>query len=189
MASWTVTANLQNNGQLALNSTDHIWMNGSSFGLNVVAGYFQNSTHVTDQNDNQRDTISSVNNTMYLTPTTYSLNGGASLNLNTISGTQAPFTFTFNSGGPTVSLSNAKFFAYDGVNTANQMANVQFFAAEANSSNGTYGTWTNANGIGNALNLTTASNITSYNYYIAMSASPTAPGAISGGLQLQLTYA
>ena len=62
MATWTTYGVLQNGTTLQLNATDHIWVNGTSFGLNIVSGQYQDSTHITDVNDIQRDTTVRVTN-------------------------------------------------------------------------------------------------------------------------------
>lgn len=182
MATWTTYGVLQNGNTLQLNATDHIWVNGTSFGLNIVSGQYQDSTHISDANDVQRDTTSALNNTKYVTDSTVSVNGASAVTLSGVTSSQVPLKFTFTNGSA-VATSNCKFYAYDGVTDANPMLGVNFKAAEVGDTS-----WTAANGLSSALNLDNQGSNTAHNFYIAISASPTSPGAKSGSVKLSLTY-
>lgn len=182
MATWTAAGVLQNGTTLTLNATDNIWLNGTAFGLNVVAGQYQDSTHVSDENNIQRDTTSSLVNTKFVTAGTVSINGAAAVTVSGVGNTQVPLKFTF-SHGASVSTSAAKFYAYDGATDANPIQGITFKAFEVGDVE-----WTTANGLGSALNLKNQNSATSHNFYVAVSASPTSPGAKSGSVKLTLTY-
>ena len=182
MATFSTVAQLQNGTTLALASTDHIWVNGTTFGLNIVAGNYQDSTHITDVNDVQRDTTASVNNTKWVTSSTVSLNSAAASALSGITTAQAPLVFTF-SNGAAVATTAAKFYAYDGITDTTAITGLNFQAAEVTNSS-----WTAANGLGSALALADQGSATNHNYYVLFSASPTSPGAKTGAVKLTLTY-
>lgn len=182
MATWTTYGVLQNGTTLQLNATDHIWVNGTAFGLNIVAGQYQDSTHISDSNDIQRDTTSALNNIKYVTSSTVSVNGGQAVTLSGVTNSQVPLKFNF-SDGSAVATSAAKFYAYDGVTDANPMVGITFQAAEVGDT-----AWTAANGSGSALALNDQGAATSHDFYVAFSASPSSPGAKSGSIKLSLTY-
>jgi len=183
MASWNVYGVLQNGTTLQLAATDHIWFNGTSFGLNVVSGQYQDSTHISTANDAQRDTTSALNNTKYVTNSTVSINGGGSTTLSGVTSSQVPFKFQFTNGSA-VATSSTTLFAYDGVTDSTPMQGITFKAAEVGDS-----AWIEANGSGSALVLNDqAGASTTHDFYVAISASPTSPGAKSGSIKMSLTY-
>ena len=183
MATWAVYGALQSSGTLQLNATDHIWLTGTSFSNNVVAGTYQDGTHISDSNDVQRDTASPINNVKYVTSSTASLNGASAVALSSISQTYVSFKFVFSDVG-SVATSAAKFYAYDGVTDTTALIGVDLQAAEQGNS-----TWTAANGSGSALSLANQGASTTHNFYVILSASPTSPGAKSGSVKLTITYA
>lgn len=182
MATWAVYGVLQSSGTLQLNATDHIWLTGTSFSNNVVAGTYQDGTHISDSSDIQRDTVSSLNNVKYVTSSTASLNGASAVALSTISQAHVPLKFIFTNAG-SVQTSAAKFYAYDGVTDTNALVGIDFQAAEQGDL-----TWTAANGSGSALNLGDQGESSTHNFYVILSASPTSPGAKSGSVKLTITY-
>lgn len=185
MATWTIYAQLQNDTELALNPTDHIWLNGLTYGTNVITGRYQDSTHVADSSDVQRDTTSSVNNTKYASQSTVKINGAAAVSVSTLTSGTVPFKFRF-AHTSAVDTAEVKFYAYDGATDATPMQGVNFYAYEA------YGAetgWTAANGVGSALALREYTDNTTHDWFVAISASPTSPGAKAGAVKLTLTYA
>ena len=182
MATWAVYGVLQNGSTLQLNATDHIWLTGTSFSNNVVAGTYQDGTHISNSNDIQRDTASPLNNVKYITSSTASLNGASAVALSSISTARVPLKFVFTNAG-SVETSAAKFYAYDGVTDANALIGIDLQAAEQGDS-----TWTAANGSGSALSLGNQGESSTHNFYVILSASPTSPGAKSGSVKLTITY-
>ena len=182
MASWTLTAQLQNSSTLAVGTSNHIWWNGATYGTNIVVGSYQDSTHVADSSDVQQDTVSAVNNTKYVDATHVSINGGASTALPIATGSCG---LLFNFSDPSsVTTSGAKIYAYDGVTDINPIDNVTFQVAEGSHST----SWVNANGLGSALALADQTTSTSHNFYIATSLSPQTSGLKSGKLKIVLSY-
>lgn len=182
MASWTLTAQLQNSSTLAVAANNHIWWNGANFGNNVIVGSYQDSTHVADVNDNQLDTVSPVNNTKYVDATHVSINGGASTALPIPTGS-CGLLFTF-SDPSSVQTSGAKIYAYDGVTDINPIDNITFQAAEGSAST----SWVNANGLNGALDLQNQAAATTHNFYVATSLSPQTSGLKSGKIKITLSY-
>ena len=181
MATWTLTAQLTS-GTLALASNDHVWWNGAAFGDNIIIGEYQDSTHVADLNDNQRDTAAAVNNTKYVDATHVSINGGGTTALPVPTGS-CGLLFTF-SDPSSVQTSGAKVYVYDGVEDINVMEDIIFYAAEGGQSTN----WVSANGLNSALHLQDQAASTTHNFYIATSLSPQTSGLKSGKLKIVLSY-
>jgi len=158
-------------------------MSGTSFGSNIIVGSYQDGTHVSDSNDVQKDLAASVNNTKYLTASTVSINGGGSVNLNTVTSGTAPFLFRFTHGS-SVATTGAAFYAYDGVTDATPMSGITFQAAEVGDTN-----WAAANGSGAALSLDNQGSATQHDFWLVLSATPLSTGAKVGSVKLTLTYA
>lgn len=189
MATWLLNAQLTDGTTLAVNSTDHIWLNGTNFSTQVTVGQYQDTTHISDVNDVERCTSIHPHNTKFVDGTHVSIDGAGSQVLAAggspvPSTAQAPLVFNF-SDPSSVATSAAKFYAYDGATDANPMAGITFQAIECAQST----SWTAANGSGAALTLQNQGAATSHNFYIGLSASPTATGAKTGNVKITLTYA
>lgn len=180
--SWTTQAQLQNTAFLPLSATDHIWLNGNTFGSNINVGSYQDSTHISDASDVQRDTTAAVNNTKYLSASQASVNSGAAQNMSTLTSGNIPFVYQFSSTA-SVSTTGATLYAYDGITDATPYAGINFYAAELGNSS-----WTAANGNGSALTLQNQSAGTTHSFYVAISASPSSTGAKTGSIKLTLSY-
>jgi len=183
MATWAAYAQLQNSTTLTIASTDHIWLNGTTYGQNVTVGSYQDSTHVSDSDDVQRDITSPVNNLKYTTSSTVSVNGASATTLSGVVSSSYPLKFVF-SHGSSVETTGATFYAYDGVTDTTPISGITFQAAEAGDL-----TWTAANGSGSALSLDNQGAATSHTFYVAISASPSSTGAKTGSVKITLTYA
>jgi len=188
MATFTTYGQRQDGSALQLNATDNIWLTGTTYSTPIVVGSYQDGTHLSDVNNIQRDTSVALHNTKYLTGTTVSLDGGASVNLSTLASGSAPLHFNF-SNSSAVATSAATFYAWDGVSSTNPFPNITFQAAEISGSGGTNSSWTAANGSGSALTLGAQGSSTSHDFFIAVSAAPSAASALVGSVSLSLTYA
>jgi hypothetical protein len=183
MASWTLTAQLENNSTLAVATDNHVWWNGTNFGDNITVGTYQSSTHITDSANGQRDTVSPVNNTKYIDSTHASINGGASAAL-PIPDASCGLLFTF-SNPASVATMGAQLYAYDGVDDINAIDSLSFMAAEGNIST----QWVSANGLNSALRLQDHDAPSSeHNFYVATSLSPLTSGLKSGKLKIVLSF-
>jgi len=178
MATWAVTAQLTS-GTLTVNSTDRIWFNGSGgaaggFGINVVVGSYQDTTHISDNTDTHRCTTNHVHNVKYIDSTHMSLDGAASALLSTLTTANSPLKFNF-SDPSSVATQSGFFYVYagsDGTSTSG-IATVQ--AAQG----GTTSTWVSA-GTGvtsGSLGLADQTAATSHDFFIAMSVTPASTGA------------
>jgi hypothetical protein len=181
MASWLLTAQLTS-GTLALASTDRPWWNGTNFGDQITVNSYQDSTHVSDSSDVHRCTSVHVNNTKFLTNSTVSINGAGSSAL-PVPTAKCSWKFTFTDASA-ISVASAKFYAYDGANDNNPVADTHIKAAEG----GVSTAWIDANGSGNALNLADQSSATSHDFFVALSVAPTSQGNKTGKFKISLSY-
>jgi len=190
MATWTVTAQLTT-GTLSVNATDRIWFNGSGggaggFGINVVVGSYQDTTHISDNTDTHRCTTNHVHNVKYLTSTTMSLDGAGSANLSTLTTGNSPLLFNF-ADASSVATQSGFFYVYAGSDGTATTGIATIQAAQG----GTTSTWVSA-GTGittGSLGLADQSASTSHNFYIAMSVSPASTGAkTTMTAKITLTY-
>lgn len=83
-----------------------------------------------------------------------------------------------------VSITVAKFYAYDGIADANPYRGITFRAAEGDVST----SWVAANGSSQALTCSTRTAALVHDYYIAVSATPTNTGEKQGKLKFLYTY-
>src|SRR6266576_2108115 len=128
MASWTLTAQLQDNSTLAVATDNHVWWNGTNYGDNITVNTYQDSTHIADSANGQRDTVSHVNNTKYIDNSTVSINGAANSAL-PIPAASCGLLFTF-SNPASVTTTGAQLYVYDGVDDINAVDSLKFRAAE-----------------------------------------------------------
>ena len=182
MASWILTAQLQDSTTLSVADDNHIWWNGADYGDNIVVGQYQDSTHVADVDDNQLDESSAVHNTKFIDSTHVSIDGAGTTSL-PISTGQCGLMFTF-SDPSSVQTAGAKLYVYDGVEDINAIDDIDFEAAEGAQST----EWVSANGLNNALNLVDQAPGTSHIFYVATSLSPQNSGLKSGKLKIVLSY-
>lgn len=186
MATWTLTARLTT-GTLAVGATDRIWLNGASFGTNVVVGSYQDSTHITNSSDAHQCTTNHVRNFKYISDSEYQLDGGGTTSFSSSAPTTASCSFLFNfSDAASVATSGGRFYAYDGTTDATPMSGVTFRAFEANGS--ITPAWVAANGLGAALTLQDQAAATSHDFFIGLSMTPTSTGAKTGKVKISLTY-
>jgi len=182
MASWTLTAQLQDSSTLAVGTDNHVWWNGTNYGDNITVGSYQDSTHITDSANGQRDTASHVHNTKYIDSTHVSIDGNASTQL-PIPTNSCGLLFTF-SNPASVATTGAQVYAYDGVEDINGIDSLNFMAAEG----GVSTQWVSANGLNNALHLQDHDPSSEHHFYVATSLSPLTSGLKSGKLKIVLSF-
>jgi len=177
---------------IAIADTDKIGFNGANFGDSVSVGAFQDSTHKTDAiMSTDGCTTNHIRNCKYVSKTQVSLNGAAAVTLDTSNVGQNDCTlrWQYQDDAANTTLSNCKFFAYDGSTPANPPSGVTVLAFEHDGSQinkdrlsdnaGDGGAWDSAKGIGgsaNALVLTNQASASIHNFYIGISVSPTSRG-------------
>jgi hypothetical protein len=84
-----------------------------------------------------------------------------------------------------VAINGARFYAYDGITDTSPYKGITFYAAEAGQTN----SWVAANGSSQALVCSTQASSVSHDWFIAVSASPTAQGDHQGKIKFIYTYA
>ena len=180
--TWVATAVLTDSTTITFNVGDRVWWSAGSFGSNVTVNAYQDSTHISTDEDVERCTVTHLHNTKYLDGTHVSIDGAGSTTL-PISTSNCGLMFTF-SDTSSIATSSTNFYAYDGDTDINPMLGVYFQAAEGGQST----EWINANGLGNALTLQNQSSSTSHNFFVATSVSPTSNGSKAGAIKINLTY-
>jgi hypothetical protein len=186
-----------------VDGVQRLWLNGISFGSEVDIGSYQDSSNLTTEND---DHPLLLRNVKYVAPDQAQIEtlqpssyGPSYYGLDTYAGTRA------TGAGPTITLpiptnvcqlhfkidsdlpitiTGARFYAYDGIDDVNLFPKIQFHAAEG----GTNGLWTTANGSSQSLLLSQQASATTHDYFIALSASPTATGDKQGKIKFVYTY-
>src|SRR5690606_4533960 len=108
--------------------------------------------------------------------------GDGAEDLDQIQNSEATLKINFTDAS-SVATESAIFYAYDGSTPANAPGDIDFRAADVGDAN-----FTNAEGSGSALSLTDQEAGTSHDFYIAVSASPTAVGLKEFALRIELTY-
>lgn len=92
---------------------------------------------------------------------------------------------------PAVETQNEKFFAFDGLNSANQPSGVTTYGFAYGATSGATA-WQMINGSGNSLSITPSGGIasrTTHDYYVSVSASPNSVGAKTQfALKMYLEY-
>ena len=158
-----------------LDAGEKLGFYGSSFGDPVTVNSYQDSTHFSDDGTST-DLCSSVhcNNVKYLSSTTCSLNGGASVNLSSLGATDATLRITLSGLGE-ISSSNTRFYSYNGTTRSTEPEGVTCNAAEIGDSS-----WTSVGGSGNSLALSDQLAATSHSWDIAVSVMPTSSGVKTG---------
>lgn len=180
--AWTCTANLTS-GTLLLDTSDRVWWAATAFGSNIAVNSYQDSTHISDNNDVHLCTTHHVHNTKYLSATTLSLDGNSSSNLSTLTQSNTGLKLTF-ADISAVSTTSGSFYAFDGTTDGNPAGGVNFQAAEG----GVSSSWVAANGSGSALGLEDQGSSTSHDFFIATSVSPTSNGNKAFKIKITLTY-
>ncbi len=157
-----------------LDAGEKLGFYGENFGDPVTVNTYQQSTHFSDDGVTS-DLCTGVhcNNVQYLTNTTCSLNGGASVPLANLTPSDATLKITLSGLGE-VSTLNTKFYSYNGTTRSTPPDGLVCQAAEIGDSS-----WTQTSGSGTALALADQAAATSHSWYIAVSVMPTSSGVKS----------
>lgn len=166
--SWVAQGTDAASTNQTIGATDRLTFDRDSHGEAVKVGEYQDSTHVENSSEVEQCSSVHINNTKYLTPSTVSVNGGASEALSGVAENECPLKITFSH--PTaVTLSNVLFWVDNGSDDSTPPANVDFHCAEQGD-----GSWTEAEGVGNALSISDSPSATSHDFFLLLSCSPTA---------------
>lgn len=170
MATYTWT--LQGTSPTVIDATDIIQFAGAAFNNALFVGNYQDSIHVKTSLGVNRSLGNVPHNTKYVTSTTMSLDGASAVNLNDASLTTATAPLKINfSHGSSVAITNHILYAYNGSVTTTPPVEVNFKCAERGNT-----TWVSAGGSAAALALADHAAATSHDFYVLLSASPTAVG-------------
>ena len=178
------THELQGTTPTEIDATDVLQFAGSTgFDSRIKVDEYNESTHVKTSGGANKSSANTPRNNQFVTASTISVDGAAAVNLNTIENSDAALKINF-SDSESVAVEEAKFFSYDGSDTAVAITGLNFRAAEVGDTN-----WTEAEGSASALDLGDKETpATSHDYFIAVSASPTSVGAKTGSYRIELTY-
>lgn len=170
MATYVWT--LQGTTPTTIAATDILQFAGLSFGNAIFVGNYQDSMHVKTSGGTNKSLGHSPHNTKYVSIDHMILDGSASTLLTDVSLTTAKCPLKINFSHPTsVIITNHIFYAYSGGLTTNPPVDVDFKAAEFGDTQ-----WTSANGSGAALGLADHASADSHDFFLLVSASPTAVG-------------
>ena len=168
MATYTWT--LQGTTPTTIDATDIIQFAGSVFNSAIFVGAYNDSTHIKTSGGANKSSGNAPHNTKYLTSTTVSLNGGASVLVSSLTTGNCPIKINF-SHTVAVQITDHFIYAYDGTSTANGPTGVTFQVAEQGDT-----TWVNADGSAAALAVTDSASATSHDFFFLISASPESVG-------------
>lgn len=185
MATFTWTLQLTTGTQV-VGATDKISFYGASFGTAVTVNSYQDSTHAENSGGTELCTTNHGHNTKYLTGSTVSIDGGGSVSLGASVPltTECPLKINF-AHGSAVATSAGKFWADNGSDTATAPVEVTLNAGEQTDT-----AWTApAAPKSAAVTLNDQSSATSHDFFIFLSATPTAVGdKTSFRFGVELTY-
>lgn len=168
---------LQGDTPTTIGATDLIQFAAASFGDPILVGAYNDSTHVQSSGGADVSNGNTPNNNKFI-----SQSGGTGGNsqadwgdgtedLDQITNAEAALHIQFTDNA-SVEVFDHVFYAYNGSNTAIGPTDVDVRVAEVGDTN-----FTNAGGSGNALSLADRlTPATSHDFYIVLSASPTATG-------------
>lgn len=154
-----------------ISDTNLLKFAGADYDDKVVVGEYNDSFHIRTSSGDDSDACGSphLTNLKYLTSSTVSIDGGSSVDVDTVLTTECiRIQFTH---GSSVAIENAIFYVYDGTTTTTPPTGVTFQAFEQGDTS-----WTNAEGSASAVDLDNKSSSTEHNFYIGMSASPSSTG-------------
>jgi hypothetical protein len=177
--AWT----LQGSSDTVIAATDRVQFAGSGgFDTKVTVGQYNDTTHVKTSGDADKSNGNTPNNNKFISATQVDIGSGTVL-LTSLANGDAALKINF-SDAASVAITNAVFYAYDGVTTTAAPTGVTFKAAEIGDSN-----WTDAEGSGSPVTLGDKAAATSHDFYIAASVSPDSVGLKSAfELRCELTY-
>jgi hypothetical protein len=185
----TFTWYLQGSSDTEIESADLLQFAGGTFDSKITVDEYNDSTHVKTDEDADKSSANTPNNVKFVSQD----GGGAgdsqadwgdgTEDLDAITEGECTLKINF-SHTSAVAVSDAIYFAYKtGEATTVAPDDVDFRAAELGDTN-----FTEAEGSGDALALDDSASATSHDYFIAVSAGPTAVGEKSFKQRIELTY-
>jgi hypothetical protein len=180
----TFTWQLQGSSNTTIGASDRIDYSAGTFGGQIPVSTYQSKMHVNQNGAGSVDLAASntPNNVKYISSNQCD-RGAGTVSVSSVTSGQATFKVNF-AHDSAVSISNAKFYAYDGTTITNAPVGVTFYAFEIGNSS-----WVAAAGSASALALGNKTSATSHDYYICTSAAPSSVGEKTAFVKrLELTY-
>jgi hypothetical protein len=178
----TFTWYLQGGTPTTIEATDKIQFAGATFGSAINVGSYQDTTHVESNVGADDSSGNTPKNSKYLTSSTVDI-GAGSVDLDSVSTANCPLKINF-SHASSVTTTSAIFYAYDGTTTTAVPTDITFYAAEQGDAN-----WTAAGGSAAALTIADDTTGTSHDYFLLISASPSAVGLKTAfACRIELVY-
>jgi hypothetical protein len=187
----TFTTYLQGSSDTEVEATDELQFAGGSFDDPIVVSSYNDSTHVKSAGDADDSSGNTPNNVKFISQSggtggdSQADWGDGTEDLDQITNGECTLKINF-SHGSSVACSSVELFAYDGTTEATAPTDMDVYAAEQGDTN-----WTNIDGSGSALSLDDSGSSTSHDFYIPMSASPSAVSGevTSNKFKFSLIYA
>jgi len=184
----TFVHSLQGTTPTTIDATDKLQFAAGTFDSKIIVNEYNASTHVKTAADADKSAANTPKNNKFISQA-----GGAggksevdvgagTVLLDAVASGSAALKIVF-SHASTVITEDAVFYSYDGSTPATPMVDVDVRAGEVGDTN-----FTEIEGSGSALALTDQATNTDHNFYIIISASPTAVGAKTGKYRIELTY-
>lgn len=167
---WTGQGTDSATTNVTIGATDKINFSATAFNDAVTTGAYQTSTHIEDNTKAEQCATTHINNTMYVSSQSISINGAANEVLTNLTDAECPLKINF-ANDPAVALTNVDFYAYDGTTDATGPTDVTVYCAEQADSD-----WVAADGNGAELSLGDSGSSTSHDFFLALSASPDTVG-------------
>lgn len=172
------TWKLQGTTNTEITETDYLFFCNGTFNSNIVVDEFNESTHVKTNAGIDKSSGNTPKNNKYISNTEIQVDGGSTVNLNTISNSDAALTINVTDG--TFAIEDALFYTFNGASPSQPSEYIDTYAAEVGDSE-----WTHAINRTAGLPLNNKTTNTSHDYYIAISISPQNPGIVNATMRLE----
>jgi hypothetical protein len=169
----TVTEKLQGTSDTTIEATDFLAFANGTFGQSITVDAYNDSTHVRSSAGADDSVSNTPNNVKYVASGTADWGDGTESLADMLDGEATlKITVAYDSN---ITVTDITMYAYDGTTPANAPTDTNVYMAEGGDA-----AWTQAHGSGSALAIDDSSTpATSHDFYVAVSASPTAVGTNS----------
>jgi len=182
MASFTHY--LQGATPTEISATDKLWLAGGAFATKITVDDYNTSTHVKTDADADKSSANTPRNNMFVAAGTVSVDGNTAINVADATTANCTLKITFDGDAGDVETENGKFYAYDGTTPATAPTGMTVQAAEPGNAE-----WKAVGGSAAALDLgDNSSAAATHDFYLLVSAKPTAVGEKSGKYWIELDY-
>ncbi len=172
------TWKLQGTSDTEIEETDYLFFCNGTFNSNIIVEEWNESTHVKTSAGADKSSGNTPKNNKYISGTEIQVDGGSTVDLDTISNSDACLTINVTDG--TFAIEDALFYTYNGSSPSQPSEYIDTYAAEVGDTN-----WTNAVNRTAGLALDDKTSDTSHDYYIALSISPDNPGIVNATMRLE----